>query len=52
MINSTRPGDWVIRIGVGDRDWAASRCATRPGMARRLPGDTFKAEVSEIAEPP
>ena len=30
VINSTRPGDWVIRIGVADRDWAASRCATRP----------------------
>ena len=51
VINSTRPGDWVIRIGVADRDWA--RLALRDPAQVWLdayPGDTLKAEVSEIAE--
>ena len=50
VINSTRPGDWVIRIGVADRDWARLSCATAQVWLDAYPGDTLKAEVSEIAE--
>lgn len=51
VINSTRPGDWVIRIGVADRDWARLALRDRAQVwLDAYPGDTLQADVSEIAE--
>ena len=51
VINSTRPGDWVIRIGLADRDWTRLSLGDEASVwLDAFPGDTLKATVSEIAE--
>ena len=51
VINSTRPGDWVIRIGLADRDWARLALGDKAKIwLDAFPGDTLQGAVSEIAE--
>jgi membrane fusion protein, multidrug efflux system len=51
QLSGNRPGDWVVRVGVPDKDWAR----LHPGDRARVtldayPGRTFSGTVSELAQ--
>lgn len=49
VINSTNDADWVIRLGVSDKDWARLRLKDKAEIAMdAYPGQTFSASVSRI----
>lgn len=51
IINSTAENDWVIRLGVSDKDWARMSMSDAAEVTiDAYPGKTFKAKVAEIAE--
>jgi membrane fusion protein, multidrug efflux system len=51
MINSSDKDDWVIRIGVSDKDWARISKGDKAVLTfDAYPGEKFAASVSEIAE--
>jgi RND family efflux transporter MFP subunit len=51
LISSNRPSDWVVRVGVSDKDWARLRLGNRASiMLDAYPGKTFNGTVSELAQ--
>ncbi|AQG81672.1 efflux RND transporter periplasmic adaptor subunit [Spirosoma montaniterrae] len=51
FISGNRPGDWVVRVGVSDKDWARLRLGNRANIALdAYPGKTFTGTVSKLAQ--
>lgn len=51
LISSNRRSDWVVRVGVSDKDWARLRLGNRASIALdAYPGQTFNGIVSELAQ--
>ncbi|MBD2699090.1 efflux RND transporter periplasmic adaptor subunit [Spirosoma sp. BT702] len=51
LISSNRQSDWVVRVGVSDKDWARLRLGNRATiMLDAYPGHTFTGTVSELAQ--
>lgn len=51
LISSNRRRDWVVRVGVSDKDWARLRLGNRASVALdAYPGRTFTGTVSELAQ--
>lgn len=51
LISSNRPSDWVVRVGVSDKDWARLRLGNRASIALdAYPGKTFTGTISELAQ--
>lgn len=50
-ISSNRPNDWVVRVGVSDKDWARLRIGNRASIKLdAYPDKTFSGTVSELAQ--
>lgn len=51
LISGNRRSDWVVRVGVSDKDWARLRLGNRAGITLdAYPGQTFSGTVSELAQ--
>lgn len=51
QISGNRPGDWVVRVGVSDKDWARLRLGNRATVQLdAYPDRTFTGTVSELAQ--
>ncbi|AUD05214.1 efflux RND transporter periplasmic adaptor subunit [Spirosoma pollinicola] len=51
MISSNRRSDWVVRVGVSDKDWARLRLGNRASiMLDAYPNTTFMGTVTELAQ--
>lgn len=51
QISSNRQDDWVVRVGVSDKDWARLRLGNRATVALdAYPEQTFKGTVTELAQ--
>lgn len=51
IINSTNEEDWVIRVGVSDKDWARLRLKDKAAVTLdAYPGKIFTGMVSNIAQ--
>lgn len=51
QLSSNRPGDWVVRVGVSDKDWARLRLGNRASMVLdAYPDRTFTGTISELAQ--
>lgn len=51
QISSNRPTDWVVRVGVSDKDWARLRMKNRASITLdAYPGRTFSGTISELAQ--
>ncbi|QJD79447.1 efflux RND transporter periplasmic adaptor subunit [Spirosoma rhododendri] len=51
QLSSSRPGDWVVRVGVSDKDWARLRTGNRATIALdAYPGRTFTGTVGKLAQ--
>lgn len=51
MISGNRRSDWVVRVGVSDKDWARLRLGNRASIQLdAYPGQTFMGTVSEMAQ--
>ncbi|MVM30704.1 efflux RND transporter periplasmic adaptor subunit [Spirosoma sp. HMF4905] len=51
LISSNRPNDWVVRVGVSDKDWARLRLGNRASITLdAYPDRTFTGTVSELAQ--
>ncbi|UFH56253.1 efflux RND transporter periplasmic adaptor subunit [Spirosoma sp. KNUC1025] len=51
LISSNRQSDWVVRVGVSDKDWARLRLGNRASVSlEAYPGQTFTGTVSELAQ--
>ncbi|RIV27425.1 efflux RND transporter periplasmic adaptor subunit [Fibrisoma montanum] len=51
QISSNRPGDWVVRVGVSDKDWARLRLGNRASIILdAYPDHTFTGTISELAQ--
>ena len=50
-ISSNRPNDWVVRVGISDKDWARLRLGNRASITLdAYPDRTFSGTVSELAQ--
>lgn len=51
LISGNRQSDWVVRVGVSDKDWARLRLGNRATLSLdAYPGRTFTGTVSELAQ--
>lgn len=51
QISSNRPNDWVVRVGVSDKDWARLRLGNRASVALdAYPDQTFNGTITELAQ--
>jgi membrane fusion protein, multidrug efflux system len=51
FVSGNRRNDWVVRVGVSDKDWARLRSGNRATvMFDAYPGRTFRGTVSELAQ--
>lgn len=51
LISSNRPSDWVVRVGVSDKDWARLRLGNKASIKLdAYPDQTFTGTVSELAQ--
>ncbi len=51
LISGNRRGDWVVRVGVSDKDWARLRLGNRASVVLdAYPGQTFSGTISELAQ--
>ncbi|SOD88379.1 efflux RND transporter periplasmic adaptor subunit [Spirosoma fluviale] len=51
LISSNRRSDWVVRVGVSDKDWARLRLGNRASISLdAYPGKTFNGTVTELAQ--
>ncbi|GAB3248260.1 efflux RND transporter periplasmic adaptor subunit [Larkinella harenae] len=51
MISSTRQNDWIVRVGVSDKDWARLKIGNRATITlEAYPDRTFTGTVSELAQ--
>lgn len=50
FVNSTAKNDWVIKVGVSDKDWALLREGNRAAVnIDAFPGQTFSAVISNLS---
>lgn len=50
-ISSTRKADWIVRVGVSDKDWARLKTGNRATITlEAYPDKTFTGTVSELAQ--
>lgn len=51
MVNGGRQGNWLLKVGVSDRQWAAIQVGDRATIATdALPGQTINATVTKKSE--
>jgi multidrug efflux system membrane fusion protein len=51
IINSTEENDWVVKLGVSDRDWARIKLGDKASLTTdAYPGKELQAAVSEVGE--
>ncbi|MCX6214776.1 efflux RND transporter periplasmic adaptor subunit [Spirosoma sp.] len=51
LISSNRRSDWVVRVGVSDKDWARLRMGNRASISLdAYPDKTFNGTVTELAQ--
>lgn len=51
FVSGNRRNDWVVRVGVSDKDWARLRVGNRATAALdAYPGRSFRGTVSELAQ--
>lgn len=51
FVSGNRRNDWVVRVGVSDKDWARLRLGNRATVTfDAYPGRTFRGTVSELAQ--
>jgi membrane fusion protein, multidrug efflux system len=51
MLASNQRNDWVVRVGVSDRDWARLKLGDKATIQLdAYPDDTFEGKVSELAQ--
>ncbi|GAB2529384.1 efflux RND transporter periplasmic adaptor subunit [Spirosoma aerophilum] len=51
LISSNRRSDWVVRVGVSDKDWARLRLGNRASITLdAYPDKTFTGTVTELAQ--
>ena len=51
LISSNRQSDWIVRVGVSDKDWARLRLGNRASITLdAYPDRTFTGTVSELAQ--
>ncbi|GAB2604624.1 efflux RND transporter periplasmic adaptor subunit [Spirosoma areae] len=51
LISSNRRSDWVVRVGVSDKDWARLRLGNRASiLLDAYPNRTFNGTISELAQ--
>lgn len=51
MISSNRKSDWVVRVGVSDKDWARLKPGDRAAISLdAYPDQTFSGTVSKLAQ--
>ena len=51
LISGNRTSDWVVRIGVSDKDWARLRLGNRAVIALdAYPGKTFSGTITELSQ--
>ncbi|GAB3564698.1 efflux RND transporter periplasmic adaptor subunit [Spirosoma luteolum] len=51
LVSGNRPNDWVVRVGVSDKDWVRLRLGNRATIQlEAYPGKTFTGTVSELAQ--
>lgn len=51
FISGNRRSDWVVRVGVSDKDWARLRLGNRATISLdAYPGQAFAGTVSELAQ--
>ncbi|WP_080054067.1 efflux RND transporter periplasmic adaptor subunit [Spirosoma aerolatum] len=51
LISSNRPSDWVVRVGVSDKDWARLRIGNKASIKLdAYPDRTFTGAVTELAQ--
>jgi multidrug efflux system membrane fusion protein len=51
LISSSRPNDWVVRVGVSDKDWARLRLGNKASITLdAYPGKMFSGTLSELAQ--
>ena len=49
-LTSNRPGDWVVRVGVSDKDWARLKVGDKATVALdAYPTETFTGTVTKLA---
>ncbi len=48
---TANPNDWVVRVGVSDRDWAALRVGNSANISfDAYPNETFSGKVTKLAD--
>ena len=51
LISGNRAADWVVRVGVSDKDWARLRIGNRASLTLdAYPGKTFPGTIIELAQ--
>ena len=51
FLTSSRPGDWVVRVGVSDRDWARLSVNDPANVVLdAYPEEVFEGKVTELAQ--
>ncbi|MFC5412723.1 efflux RND transporter periplasmic adaptor subunit [Larkinella bovis] len=51
LVSSNRRSDWVVRVGVSDKDWARLKAGNRATITLdAYPDQTFTGTVSELAQ--
>ena len=51
MVSSNQKNDWVVRVGVSDRDWARLRLGDRATVALdAYPDQSFSGTITELAQ--
>jgi len=51
VVSGNRRNDWVVRVGVSDKDWARLRLGNRANVQLdAYPNRTFRGTVSELAQ--
>ena len=51
LISGNRPGDWVVRVGVSDKDWVRLRLGNRATVTLdAYPGKTLSGTITELAQ--
>lgn len=51
MISGNRQNDWVVRVGVADKDWARLKAGNRASITLdAYPNQTFTGTITELAQ--
>ncbi|MCY7357476.1 MAG: efflux RND transporter periplasmic adaptor subunit, partial [Rudanella sp.] len=51
VVSGNRRNDWVVRVGVSDKDWARLRLGNKASVQfDAYPGRSFRGSISELAQ--